>query len=99
MRTSWDRRGLIAVLTGLKTRVNNGFRLEALPSGALHSGGPMRIPARPTMADVAAAAGVGVGTVSRVVNGGVNVRASTRRHVEAVIERLGYRPSHLAAAL
>jgi DNA-binding LacI/PurR family transcriptional regulator len=59
----------------------------------------MRIPARPTMADVAAAAGVGVGTVSRVVNGGVNVRASTRRHVEAVIERLGYRPSHLAAAL
>jgi DNA-binding LacI/PurR family transcriptional regulator len=59
----------------------------------------MRIPARPTMADVAAAAGVGMGTVSRVVNGGVNVRESTRRRVEAVIERLGYRPSHLAAAL
>jgi DNA-binding LacI/PurR family transcriptional regulator len=51
------------------------------------------------MADVAAAAGVGMGTVSRVVNGGVNVSASTRRHVEEVIERLGYRPSHLAAAL
>ncbi|HEY1325216.1 MAG TPA: LacI family DNA-binding transcriptional regulator, partial [Streptosporangiaceae bacterium] len=59
----------------------------------------MRIPARPTMADVAAAAGVGMGTVSRVVNGGVNVKESTRRRVEEVIERLGYRPSHLAAAL
>jgi DNA-binding LacI/PurR family transcriptional regulator len=51
------------------------------------------------MADVAEAAGVGIGTVSRVLNGGVNVRESTRRHVEEVIERLGYRPSHLAAAL
>lgn len=59
----------------------------------------MRTPARPTMADVAAAAGVGMGTVSRVVNGGRNVRESTRRNVLEVIERLGYRPSHLAAAL
>ena len=59
----------------------------------------MRTPARPTMADVAAAAGVGMGTVSRVVNGGRNVRESTRRHVLEVIERLGYRPSHLGAAL
>jgi DNA-binding LacI/PurR family transcriptional regulator len=54
---------------------------------------------RPTMADVATAAGVGTGTVSRVLNGGVNVRESTRRRVLDVIERLGYRPSHLAAAL
>jgi DNA-binding LacI/PurR family transcriptional regulator len=60
---------------------------------------PVRAPARPTLADVAAAAGVGTGTVSRVLNGGVHVRESTRRHVEEVIERLGYRPSHLAAAL
>lgn len=59
----------------------------------------MRTAARPTMADVATAAGVGTGTVSRVVNGGRNVRESTRRHVLEVIERLGYRPSHLAAAL
>ena len=59
----------------------------------------MRTPARPTMADVAAEAGVGMGTVSRVVNGGRNVRESTRRQVLEVIERLGYRPSHLAAAL
>ena len=59
----------------------------------------MRTPDRPTIADVAAAAGVGVGTVSRVLNGGVNVRESTRLNVLEVIERLGYRPSHLAAAL
>jgi DNA-binding LacI/PurR family transcriptional regulator len=55
--------------------------------------------ARPTMADVATAAGVGTGTVSRVLNGGVNVRESTKRRVLEVIERLGYQPSHLAAAL
>ena len=59
----------------------------------------MHAPARPTMADVASAAGVGTGTVSRVLNGGLNVRESTRRRVLEVIERLGYRPSHLAAAL
>jgi LacI family transcriptional regulator len=56
-------------------------------------------PARPTMTDVATAAGVGTGTVSRVLNGSLNVRESTRRRVLEVIERLGYRPSHLAAAL
>ncbi len=59
----------------------------------------MRTPDRPTIADVAAAAGVGIGTVSRVLNGGVNVRESTRLNVLEVIERLDYRPSHLAAAL
>ncbi|HEY3733090.1 MAG TPA: LacI family DNA-binding transcriptional regulator [Streptosporangiaceae bacterium] len=59
----------------------------------------MRTATRPTMADVATAAGVGIGTVSRVVNGGVNVSEPTRRKVLDVIERLGYRPSHLGAAL
>jgi DNA-binding LacI/PurR family transcriptional regulator len=59
----------------------------------------VRTPARPTIADVAAAAGVGLGTVSRVLNGGANVRDSTRQNVLDVIDRLGYRPSHLAAAL
>jgi DNA-binding LacI/PurR family transcriptional regulator len=54
---------------------------------------------RATIADVAAASGVGVGTVSRVINGAANVRDTTRRTVLKVIEELGYRPSHLAAAL
>lgn len=52
-----------------------------------------------TIAQVAAEAGVGVGTVSRVLNGSTHVRSSTREQVMAVIERLGYRPSHAAASL
>jgi LacI family transcriptional regulator len=54
---------------------------------------------RATIADVAAASGVGVGTVSRVINGAANVRDATRASVLKVIEQLGYRPSHLAASL
>ena len=54
---------------------------------------------RVTIADVAAASGVGVGTVSRVINGAANVRESTRRTVLAAIKQLGYRPSYLAASL
>jgi LacI family transcriptional regulator len=54
---------------------------------------------RATIADVAVASGVGVGTVSRVINGAANVREATRASVLKVIEQLGYRPSHLAASL
>src|SRR5450755_5177122 len=54
---------------------------------------------RATIADVAAASGVGVGTVSRVINSASGVREATRAKVLRAIERLGYRPSHLAAAL
>jgi DNA-binding LacI/PurR family transcriptional regulator len=54
---------------------------------------------RATIADVAADAGVGVGTVSRVLNGGGQVRAATLRAVQDSIDRLGYRPSHAATAL
>ena len=54
---------------------------------------------RVTIADVAADAGVGVGTVSRVLNGSEQVRESTMRAVLDSIDRLGYRPSHAAAAL
>ncbi len=60
-----------------------------------------RLPAtrRVTIADVAAAAGVGVGTVSRVLNGSTQVRPATLETVRAAIDRLGYRPSHAAATL
>ena len=54
---------------------------------------------RPTMRDVADAAGVGLATVSRVVNGEPNVNAATADRVSAVVERLGYRPNELAAHL
>jgi DNA-binding LacI/PurR family transcriptional regulator len=51
------------------------------------------------IAAVATEAGVGVGTVSRVINGSQNVRATTRRRVLAVIDRLEYQPSRLASGL
>ena len=54
---------------------------------------------RVTIADVAADAGVGVGTVSRVLTGSDHVRESTMRAVLDSIDRLGYRPSHAAADL
>ncbi len=54
---------------------------------------------RVTITDVAADAGVGVGTVSRVLNGGDQVRAATRNAVQDSIDRLRYRPSYAAAAL
>jgi DNA-binding LacI/PurR family transcriptional regulator len=51
------------------------------------------------IADVAARAGVGVATVSRVINGHVGVRSTTRDRVVEAIEALNYRPSSLARSL
>ena len=47
---------------------------------------------RPTMSDVAAAAGVSAKTVSRVVNRESGVSPRVRRSVERAVARLGYRP-------
>jgi DNA-binding LacI/PurR family transcriptional regulator len=58
---------------------------------------PAGTPAR--IADVAALAGVGVATVSRVLNGRGGVRTSTRERVVEAIEALDYRPSSLARSL
>lgn len=52
----------------------------------------------PTIADVARDAGVGIGTVSRVINHSPLVSQLTRQRVLAAIERLGYRPSGVARA-
>ena len=52
-----------------------------------------------TIARVAERAGVGVGTVSRVLNGSSSVSERTRRHVLRVIEELGYEPNAAARAL
>ncbi len=54
---------------------------------------------RPTLYDVARAAGVSHQTVSQVVKGGPNVRAVTRERVERAIAELGYRPNMTARAL
>ena len=51
-----------------------------------------------TMKDVAALAGVGVGTVSRMIND-VAVKASTRKKVEAAIKELNFEPDASARAL
>ncbi|RFU86651.1 LacI family transcriptional regulator [Streptomyces triticagri] len=54
---------------------------------------------RPTLEEVAAHAGVGRGTVSRVINGSPRVSERTRAAVEAAIAELGYVPNNAARAL
>jgi LacI family transcriptional regulator len=46
-----------------------------------------------TIRDVARAAGVGIGTVSRVLNGGDHVKLETRERVMLAIARLRFRPN------
>src|SRR2546427_6323396 len=65
---------------------------ETLP----HIRGPTQ---RPTMLDVAALAGVGLATVSRVVNGKSGVSPATVARVQAAIDRLDYRHNVNAATL
>ena len=52
-----------------------------------------------TIQDVAREAGVGVGTVSRVLNDSPFVSDETRIRVQHVIDRMGYHPSSLARGL
>lgn len=52
----------------------------------------------PTMADVGRHAGVGIGTVSRVINGSAHVSDATRKRVRESAEALGYQRSRKAAA-
>ncbi|MFF7328611.1 LacI family DNA-binding transcriptional regulator [Streptomyces sp. NPDC090306] len=54
---------------------------------------------RPTLEEVAARAGVGRGTVSRVINGSPRVSDTTRAAVEAAVAELGYVPNTAARAL
>lgn len=54
---------------------------------------------RPTMKDVASRAGVGLKTVSRVVNGEAGVTPDTERRVQEAIEALGFRRNDSARVL
>ncbi|MEU6740994.1 LacI family DNA-binding transcriptional regulator [Streptosporangium sandarakinum] len=54
---------------------------------------------RPTLEAVAALAGVGRGTVSRVINGSPKVSEKAREAVQQAIEELGYVPNRAARAL
>src|SRR3954454_3659657 len=65
--------------------------MEAVPRGG--AGGVT------TIARVAQEAGVGVGTVSRVINGSAAVSEAQRRRVLDVVAELGYEPNATARAL
>jgi DNA-binding LacI/PurR family transcriptional regulator len=71
-------------------------KLDYHPSQTTSGRGARRLA---TIADVAARAGVGEATVSRVVNGSALVREVTRKRVQAAIEELDYRPSAMAQGL
>lgn len=58
-----------------------------------------RFGGRPTMKDVAASAGVGLKTVSRVVNGEAGVSTDTERRVQEAITALGFRRNDSARVL
>ncbi len=53
----------------------------------------------PTIYDVARTAGVGLGTVSRVLNNSTRVSPETQEKVLSAIRELGYRPSKVARQL
>lgn len=54
---------------------------------------------KPTIKDVARAAGVSTATVSHVVNGTKFVSQSARQRVQDAVDALGYRPSGVASSL
>ncbi len=55
--------------------------------------------ARPTITDVARAAGVSVATVSKAINGRDGVSATTHAHVLSVVAELGYESSLVATSM
>jgi DNA-binding LacI/PurR family transcriptional regulator len=59
----------------------------------------LRSAGRPTLDQVAARAGVGRGTVSRVINGSPQVSTEAKEAVQRAIEELGYVPNRAARAL
>src|ERR1700704_5377087 len=54
---------------------------------------------KPTILDVAKAAGVSLGTPSRVINGHESVNPTMKAQVEKTIRQLGYRPDAVAQSM
>ncbi len=90
----------MSVSRGRMTRVGPSLGLVRGTGPGLRYHRRMR-PARisPTIADVARLAGVGRGTVSRVLNDRPNVDPATRERVRAAIRQLDYVPSSAARRL
>jgi LacI family transcriptional regulator len=75
---------------------DSGVKLETIPKfKELTSMNPRRY----TISDIARTAGVGVGTVSRVLNDAPNVKEQTRQKIQKIIEKVGYQPSFTARSL
>jgi DNA-binding LacI/PurR family transcriptional regulator len=60
---------------------------------------PRTTPSKATIYDVAQKAGVGIGTVSRVLNNHSQVRPATRQLVMEAIKELGFKPNTVARQL
>src|ERR1700687_657358 len=58
-----------------------------------------KVDTRPTIAQIAAAAGVSIPTVSKVLNGRMDVSPATRERIEQVIEEHGFIRNRAARAL
>lgn len=71
----------------------------AMPRGAKGRRPEPSLRRKPTINDVAQAAGVSFGTVSRVLNNAPDVSAATRERVLQVIQDIGYRRNRAATAL
>lgn len=71
---------------------------DALHAQVVHSAAEI-MKARPTMLDVARAAGVSLKTVSRVVNNEPRVNEETRERVNHAVQSLGYRHNDIARSL
>ena len=54
---------------------------------------------RSTIKDIAREAGVSVSTVSRALNNAGRVDADTKKRIEEIVERMGYRPSMTAQSM
>jgi len=81
-------------------RLDDGeYPAERLGDGEDRADAGNRTARRPTIRDVALAAGVSVGTASKALNGQGKLRAETIERVLQAAERLGFAPNTLAQAL
>jgi hypothetical protein len=76
---------------------SKGYGVRTSSSISVVNIGDRKTMPRPTIHDVAQAAGVSAMSVSRVLNGRPGVGAQTARRIEEAVRSLGYRPNKLAA--